>query len=155
MVLDWDEPAEMTSALRPGSRTQGYRPSAHGGNVHTVAARPTCHPDKLKLVLVGTVYDRNERSAKEDGVSRRLSGREHHVDPVVAGLPGVVGEAAGGALGVDAVAATDPVLQRVQRSVVHPGGGEVAVVGRVVPGGGEVRGDVHRAGGDRYRAGDQ
>src|SRR5512132_6026 len=129
MVMDSDEPAEMTSALGQ-DRVLSDTDPVHMAEMYTpVAARPTCRPDKLKLVLVGAVYDRNERSAKEDGVSRRLSRGEHHVDPVVAGLPGVVGEAAGGAVGVDAVAATDPVLQRVQRSVVHPGGGEVAVVG--------------------------
>src|SRR6185295_18094475 len=67
-------------------------------------------------------------------------GGEHDVDPVVLGVEGEVGEAAGGAVPVDPVAAAHAVLERVQRHVVDPGGAEVAAVARVVPGGREVGG---------------
>jgi hypothetical protein len=53
MVLDSDEPAEMTSALGQGRVLSDTDP-VHMAEMYTpVAARPTCHPDKLKLVLVG------------------------------------------------------------------------------------------------------
>ena len=57
MVMDSDEPAEMTSALGQGRVLSDTDP-VHMAEMYTpVAARPTCHPDKLKLVLVGAVCD--------------------------------------------------------------------------------------------------
>src|SRR4051812_18774420 len=79
---------------------------------------------------------------------------EDDVDPVVGRPEGVVGEGAGGVVGVGAVAAADAVLEGVQGWVVHAGGGEAVVVAGVAPHGGEVRGDVDGACRDRDRGGE-
>ena len=67
-----------------------------------------------------------------------------HVDPVVAGLRRVRREGRSRAVEVDAVAAVEAVLERMQRRVVEPVRGEEAAVDRVVARRGEIGGHVRR-----------
>ena len=79
-------------------------------------------------------------------------GGEDDVDPVVACLPGLVGEAWGGCVAVDAVAVL-AVAERVEGAVAV-GAGEVVEVERVVAVGGVVGGEVGGAGADGDRVGE-
>ena len=86
---------------------------------------------------------------------RRWTRTEHHVDPVVGGIPGLRWEGRGGAVGKYAVPSRYPVGQGMQRWVVHPCRREGVHVGTVVPRVGVVRRHVHRVGRDGHRGREQ
>jgi hypothetical protein len=46
----------LTAAGHDGIRAKRCRPAVHGGNVHSRAVRPGCHPDKLEKALVSGPY---------------------------------------------------------------------------------------------------
>ncbi len=77
------------------------------------------------------------------------SGNEDDVDPVVGGMPALVGEGGGRSVGKDPVSAAQAGSRRVQGRAVQVSGKEVLVVG-IVAGGGVIGGDVESIRGDGY-----
>lgn len=78
---------------------------------------------------------------------------ENYINPVVRTFPPLVGEYAGGTVSEHAVNVGCCIYRNMQRSVVHSLGGEVVLVGAVVPNVGMIGGDINRVGSNSNRGG--
>jgi hypothetical protein len=81
-------------------------------------------------------------------------GRKDHVNPVVGGVKGTVGEFAGGRVGVDSVTARHSGVGRSRQGAIDVGIGKVVAIGRIEPQRRVVRDDVSGVGLDGDRSGE-